>query len=204
MALTGSAGGWRAIPAKRYRWRRDRIVALPHSPNQEDHMKQMMFALAAVAMLGSAVPARAESAGDAELARTQETIRALQADKRQVMLDTLALSPEQLEKFLPIYDAYQAEMKALMTAATNLSNKLFVADYGGMTDAESKSIRKDAFRLRQERLALLEKTADKLDRQLPSTKVFQFVQVENKMQTLLDLFVASSIPIVTKTPNTLK
>jgi hypothetical protein len=167
-------------------------------------MKQMMYALAAVAMLVSAAPARADSVGDAELARTQETIRALQADKRQVMLDTLALSPKQLEKFLPIYDEYQAEMKALMTASTNLSNKLFVADYGGMTDVEAKSIRKDAFRLRQERLALLEKYADKLDRELPSTKVFQFVQVENKIQTLLDLFVASSIPIVTKTPNTLK
>ena len=30
------------------------------------------------------------------------------------MLDTLALSPEQLSKFTPIYDEYQAEMKVLM------------------------------------------------------------------------------------------
>ena len=85
-----------------------------------------------------------------------------------------------------------------------MSNRLFVSDYGGITDEESKTIRKEAFKLRNDRLALLEKYADKLDKKLPSTKVLQFVQVENKMQVLLDLAVAASIPIVTKTPNTIK
>ena len=135
---------------------------------------------------------------------TQEIILALQADKRQVMLDTLALNPEQLGKFLPIYDEYQAEMKQIMTAASKLNNRLFVADYGGMTDAESKAIQKEFFKLRHDRLSLLEKYAGKLDKKLPEMKVFQFVQVENKTQALLDVAAAASIPIVTKTPNTLK
>jgi hypothetical protein len=167
-------------------------------------MKKFVIALAAAATLCSIQASAADSTGSAELARTQELITAIQADKRQIMLDTLALKPEQLSVFMPIYDEYQAEMKTLMTAGTNLSNRLFVADYGGMTDESSKAIRKEAFKLRGERLALLEKYADKLEKKLPSTKVFQFVQVENKMQLLLDLAVASSIPIVTKTPNTIK
>ena len=167
-------------------------------------MKKFLFALAAVAALGATQTAFAQSVGATELARTQELISAIQADKRQVMLNTLALSPEQLSKFTPIYDEYQAEMKELMTAASKLNNRLFVADYGGMTDESSKAIRKDAFKLRHDRLALLEKYSDKLEKKLPSTKVFQFVQVENKMQVLLDLAMAASIPIVTKTPNTIK
>ena len=167
-------------------------------------MKNFLFALAAVAALGATQTAFAQSVGATELARTQELISAIQADKRQVMLNTLALSPEQLSKFTPIYDEYQAEMKELMTAASKLNNRLFVADYGGMTDESSKAIRKDAFKLRHDRLALLEKYSDKLEKKLPSTKVFQFVQVENKMQVLLDLAMAASIPIVTKTPNTIK
>jgi hypothetical protein len=79
-----------------------------------------------------------------------------------------------------------------------------VADYGGMTDEESKAIQKAAFKLRHDRLNLLEKYAGKLDGKLPATKVFQFVQVENKVQSLLDVAAAATIPIVTKTPNTLK
>jgi hypothetical protein len=165
-------------------------------------MKKTLFALAAVAALCATPTSFAESVGTAELARTQELISAIQADKRQVMLDTLALNPEQLAKFMPIYDEYQAEMKTLMTSASNLNNRLFVADLGGMTNESSKSILKDAFKLRNDRLDLLERYADKLEKKLPATKVFQFVQVENKIQTLLDLALAASIPIVTKTPNT--
>ena len=162
-------------------------------------MKKILFALTAVAALGATQTTFADSVGANELARTQELISELQADKRQVMLDTLALNPEQLSKFTPIYDEYQAEMTVLMTAAGNLSDRLFVSDYGGMTDEESKSIRKEAFRLRNERLALLEKYADKLDKKLPSTKVLQFVQVENKMQVLLDLAVLMTSTVVSST-----
>jgi hypothetical protein len=77
----------------------------------------------------------------------------------------------------------------------------FVADFGGMTDAESKAIMKEFFQLRAERLKLLEKYSGKLDKHLPHTKVFQFVQVENKIAALLDVAAAASVPIVTKTPN---
>jgi hypothetical protein len=163
-----------------------------------------MIALAGVAALGAAPVTFADSVGATELAKTQELISAIQADRRQIMFDTLALKPNQLAEFTPIYDEYQAEQAKLMTSATNLSNRLFVADLGGITDEESKSIMKDAFKLRHERLNMLEKYAGKLDKKLPSTKVAQFVQVENKITALLDVAAAASIPIVTKEPNVTK
>jgi hypothetical protein len=162
-------------------------------------MKKIAIALAGIAALSGSPMTFADSVGAAELARTQELITALQADKRQITLDTLALTPQQLEKFLPIYDEYQAERKVLMTNASNLNNRLFVADYGGMTDVESKAIMKEAFKLRHDRLSLLEKTAGKLEKKLPATKVAQFVQIENKITALLDVAVAASVPLVTKT-----
>jgi len=165
-------------------------------------MKKIVIALASVAALSGSPMTFADSVGAAELANTQALIKELQTDKRAVMLDTLALGPNQLAKFTPIYDEYQAEMKKLYTAATNLQNRLFVSDYGGMTDAESKAILKDAFKLRKDRIDLLDKYAGKLEKELPATKVFQFVQVENKIQALLDVAAAASIPMVTKTPNT--
>jgi hypothetical protein len=165
-------------------------------------MKKTLIALAGVATLcGATQTYAADSVGAKELANTQELIREVQTDRRQIMLDTLALKPEQLEKFAPIYDEYQAEQAKLMTSASNLSNRLFVADLGGITDTESHDIMKGAFKLRHERLNLLEKYAGKLDKKLPSTKVAQFVQVENKIMALLDVAAAASIPIVTKAPN---
>ncbi len=74
-------------------------------------MKKIAIALASVAALSGSPMTFADSVGAAELANNQALIKELQTDKRQVMLDTLALTPEQLEKFTPIYDEYQAEMK---------------------------------------------------------------------------------------------
>ena len=167
-------------------------------------MKKIMIAVAGVVALGMTPLTFAQSVGASELADTQALIKELQADKRSIMLDTLALKPDQLAVFTPIYDEYQAEMKARYTTGTNLANRLFVADYGGMTDEESKAIQKEFFKFRHDRLDLLEKYAHKLDKKLPETKVVQFVQVENKIQALLDVAAAASIPIVTETPSTLK
>jgi ABC-type uncharacterized transport system substrate-binding protein len=167
-------------------------------------MKKVLIALAGVAALGATSITFAQAAGASDLAQTQQIIEHLQADKRVVMLETLALKPDHLAKFTPIYDEYLAEMNKLYTEASKLRNRLFVADYGGMTDEESKAIQKAAFKLRHDRLNLLEKYAGKLDGKLPATKVFQFVQVENKVQALLDVAAAATIPVVTKTPNTLK
>ena len=164
-------------------------------------MKKFLLALTALAALGASGVTLAQSKTYLT-PEAQATITELQKDKRAVMLATLALNDEQLAKFTPIYDEYQAELKKLYTAANNLGNRLFVADYGGMTDDESKAIMKEFFQLRGERLKLIEKYAGKLDKKLPATKVFQFVQVENKIQALLEVAAAASIPIVTKTPST--
>jgi len=166
-------------------------------------MKKILLALTAVAALG---------ASEMSLAQSQEyltpeakaAISKLESNKRAVILATLALNNEQLANFTPIFDEYQAELNKLYTGASNLRNRLFVADYIGMTDDASKEIMAQAFNLREERLELLKKYSKKLDKKLPTVKVFQWVQVENKTQALLDVAAAASIPIVTTTPNTLK
>ena len=163
-------------------------------------MKKIVIALAGVAALSGSPMTFADSVGAAELANTQALIKELQADKRQVMLDTLALNPEQLEKFTADLRRVPGRDEDAHDERQQPQNRLFVADYGGMTDVESKAIMKEAFKLRKDRIDLLEKTAGKLEKKLPATKVFQFVQVENKITALLDVAMAASVPIVTKTP----
>jgi Spy/CpxP family protein refolding chaperone len=171
----------------------------------EIHMRKTLFAFAAVAALGAAgTTVAADTAAMSAFDQGKQLITELQKDKRAVMLATLPLTEEQRAKFTPIYDEYQAEKDKQMTEVYKLSNRLFVADYGGMTDEESKEIMKQAFDLREDRVKLLRKYAEKLDKELPSTKVAQFVQIENKMTALLDVAAAASVPIVTKTTGVAK
>ena len=121
-------------------------------------------------------------------------ISQIQADKRAVVLASMDLSDAEVRGFTPIYDEYQTEMKELATRGTALINK-FAANYGSMTDGAAKDILKDFFAVREDRLALTKKYAKRMERALPPTKVLQWVQIENKLNALLDVEAASIIPV---------
>lgn len=153
-------------------------------------MKKTLIAFAALAALGAAEASYAQNTTD----DTQVLISQIQADKRAVVLSTLQLTDAQVAEFTPIYDEYQGKMKQLMTRGSDVVNK-FAANYGSMTDDAAKDIMKDFFKVREDRNALVKDYAKKLQRKLPATKVLQWVQVENKLNALLDVQAAAIVPI---------
>jgi ribosome-binding ATPase YchF (GTP1/OBG family) len=155
-------------------------------------MKQIAIALTALAAFGAAEASLAQAVNTRD--QNELIISQIQSDKRAVVLSALQLTDAQVAAFTPIYDEYQREMKAVMSRGSDVINK-FAANYGSMTDDAAKGIMKDFFKVRNERNALVEKYAKKLGRELPATKVLQWVQVENKLNTLLDAEAASIIPL---------
>ena len=155
-------------------------------------MKQIVVALTALAALGAAEASLAQAVNTRD--QNELIISQIQTDKRAVVLSALQLTDTQVAAFTPIYDEYQREMKGVMTRGSDVINK-FAANYGSMTDDAAKGIMKDFFKVRNERNALVEEYAKKFGRVLPATKVLQWVQVENKLNTLLDAEAASIIPL---------
>jgi Spy/CpxP family protein refolding chaperone len=155
-------------------------------------MKKFLIAVAALAALGSTMPASAQGANTMD--DTQVLISQIQTDKRAIVLKTLELTDAQVAAFTPIYDQYQAEMKVLMERGAATLDK-FAANFGSMTDDAAGAILKDALKNREDRNAVMRKYAKKFDKVLPTTKVLQWAQVENKLNTLLDMQAAMIIPI---------
>jgi hypothetical protein len=156
-------------------------------------MRKTLIALAAVAALGATEAPLAQSSGnltdDAQL-----LISRIQADKRAVVLSNLGLTDAEVVVFTPIYDEYQAEMKQLFTRGSNLLEK-FASNYDSMTDDAAEGLLEESFELREDRTELLQKYAKKLARKLSATKVLRFVQIEQKLTTLLDWQAAQIIPL---------
>ena len=155
-------------------------------------MKQIVIALTALAALGAAEASLAQAVNTRD--QNELIMSQIQTDKRAVVLSALQLNDTQVAAFTPIYDEYQREMKGVMNRGSEVINK-FAANFGSMTDDAAKGIMKDFFKVRNERNALLEEYAKKFGRVLPATKVLQWVQVENKLNTLLDVEAASIIPL---------
>jgi hypothetical protein len=123
-----------------------------------------------------------------------QLIAQIQADKRAVVLKAMQLSDAEVESFTPIYDKYQADRKKLMGRSADLLNK-YASNYGSMTDDAAKDLLKDWMKLRNDDNALVEKYAKQVERALSPTHALRFVQVENKLNTLLQAETQSMIPL---------
>jgi hypothetical protein len=155
-------------------------------------MKHILIALAAVATFGAADAALAQSTNVRD--DTELLISQIQTDKRAIVLAAMQLTDAEVQAFTPVYDKYQADMKKQFENAAEMLNK-FAANYGSMTDDAAKDILKDWFKLRDARNDTMEKYAKQMGRDLPPTKVLQWVQIENKLNALLDVQAASVIPV---------
>ena len=155
-------------------------------------MKKILIAFAALAAFGAAEVTFAQATNAKD--DTELLISQIQTDKRAIVLSAMQLTDAEVRDFTPIYDKYQADMKKQYERAAEMLNK-FAANYGSMTDDAAKDIMKDWFKLRDDRNDTMKKYAKEMGRALPPTKVLQWVQIENKLNTLLDVQAASVIPV---------
>ncbi|HEX6572722.1 MAG TPA: hypothetical protein VF055_11920 [Steroidobacteraceae bacterium] len=153
-------------------------------------IRTAVFALAACAALGAPYAATAQSTHDEQ----QRLIAQIQTDKHAIVLKTLALDDAQVAAFTPIYDQYQVERKKLFDRAADLL-ELYASNYESMTDAAARQVLKDWFALQDDEVALTRKYARQFGKVLPPAKVVRFVQVENKLDTLVRLKAVANIPL---------
>ena len=153
-------------------------------------IRNAVLTIAACAALGAPYAVEAQSTHDEQ----QQLITQIQTDKHAIVLRTLALDDAQVQAFTPIYDKYQFERKQLFDRAANLLD-LYASNYESITDDAAKRILKDWFLLQDDEVALTRKYAKQFDKVLPSAKVIRFVQIENKLDTLLQLKAVANVPL---------
>ncbi len=124
----------------------------------------------------------------------QQLIAQIQTDKCAIVLKTLALDDSQVQAFTPIYDKYQVERKKLFDRAAELLD-LYASNYESMTDDAAKKILKDWFSLQDDEETLTRKYSKQFEKVLPPAKVIRFVQIENKLNTMLQLRAVANIPL---------
>jgi len=107
----------------------------------------------------------------------------------------LVLSAQDSAKFWPIYSEYDEKLTKLNDM--RLANmKEYVSKYNEITDDEADSLVQKAMEYQKQRAELLAKTYDKVKQTLGGVTAARFAQVENQLLLLIDLQIASSLPIV--------
>jgi hypothetical protein len=168
-------------------------------------MKFMKWTLSAFAFFAFSLPCVAQETADkTPKSSTEETnirayIELLRADvrakKTAVMGHAMELTDQQGSKFWPIYREYDVALQRLNDQKL-AAIKEYADHYDGMTDKKADELAERALQLEIQRNEIKKTYYEKIRGQLGGVVAARFLQIENQMLLVIDLQIASSLPLV--------
>ncbi len=139
----------------------------------------------------TAAPTAAAST-DAAIEQLRKDSRAEKAD---IIASTMEFSADEAAKFWPLYKEYETSQKAVGDEKVALI-KDYAANYQSMTDQKAGELLGRLIAVEDKGTAAKRQFIQQLQKVLPAKKVAAYYQVENRIKMLVDLNLASQIPIV--------
>jgi hypothetical protein len=135
----------------------------------------------------------------AQAKNIQEYIDLLRQDVRQqkdeMMGAVMLLGAADAAKFWPIYSEYDAQLGKLNDQrVANIEE--YARNYTQMTDAKADELVQGALAYQKQRSELLAKTYERVKQALGATTAARFLQVEEQLLAIIDLQIASALPVV--------
>lgn len=119
----------------------------------------------------------------------------LRSQKKQIIAANLPLTEAEAVKFWPIYDQYTAEVVKVNDSKLSLI-KEYADKIGTLTDAQAQSLMERWTAADDAALQLRIKYIPIIQKVLPGKKTALFFQLDRRIAVLIDLQVASEIPLV--------
>jgi len=133
-----------------------------------------------------------QTASDQDIQLLRKDIR---SEKKQLIAANLSLTDSEATKFWPVYDRYQAEYMRIGDAEFALINE-YAQSWGSITDEQALNYLKRSEEIKESLLQLRKKYVPFVNQVLPGKKTATFFQLERRIEMLVDVQVASQIPLV--------
>ena len=107
----------------------------------------------------------------------------------------MGFTEEEAVKFWPVYQEYMGEISKL-TDKKLIGIKDYSDNFEQMSEAKAKELTDLALQLESDRVAVKKKYIEKMRQVISPKMAARFLQVENQIQFLLDLQIASALPVI--------
>jgi hypothetical protein len=164
------------------------VAAISLAPN--------VFAQASAAPPAAVDTQPTTAAQDTNIQAYVELLRTnVQAAKTQVLTETMQLNDAQSTKFWPIYREYNLKLQALNDKKI-AGIRQYAKEYDTITDAQADNLAKLVLNLENQRNELKKSYYAKFRGALGGIVAARWLQVENQLLMVIDLQIASSLPVV--------
>ena len=120
----------------------------------------------------------------------------IKADKKLVVAANMELTESEAKGFWPIYDQYQKDLQKINQRIVKLVDS-YADDVRSkkLTDDKAKKLIDEAMAIEQAEVNLKSTYAPKLAKALPIVKVARYLQIENKIRTVVRYDLAQGVPL---------
>ena len=136
---------------------------------------------------------------DAQRQNIQAYVELMRADvrdqKAEIMGSMMQLNIDDSAKFWPIYSEYDAELTKVNDLRVHNITE-YAENYSQMTDAKADELVQSSLDYQKQRSELLAKYYGRMKDALGAVTAARFLMVEHQLLLLIDLQIASSLPIV--------
>ena len=146
----------------------------------------------AVMIIGFAGSAAAQNTPADNMDIVREKVR---TDKKLFIATNMQLTESEAKAFWPVYEAYQAELEALVNRKGKLIEK-FAANYETLSDDTAKSLLDTDVSIDSDYQKLRQFYLPKFRGVLTDKKVARFYQLESKIHAVIEFEIARRIPLV--------
>ena len=159
-----------------------------------------LFAVPGILLIGQLLPAQ-QSTQQSEATpvaydQSVELLRKdLRSEKKQIVAANMLLTEAEAQKFWPVYDEYTAEAAKINDAKLSVI-KEYAQNYETLSDVQADRLIKNWTAADESAVQLRVKYLPVFQKVLPGKKVARFFQVDRRIGSVLDLQIASEIPLV--------
>jgi len=119
----------------------------------------------------------------------------IRSQKKQIIAQNMTLSDAEAQKFWPIYDHYTADLVTINNTKYDLI-KQYAQNFNSLTDAQVQPWIEKWLQVDVDVTSLRKKYLPEFQKVLPGKKVALYEQLERRAQLMIDLQLASQIPLV--------
>ena len=140
------------------------------------------------------VPVSAEPPSDTNMEILKEKLK---ADKKLLVASNMELTDAEAKQFWPLYDSYQKDLDGINKhLGQTIKDYADAFNKGNVPNDTAKKLLGEALSVEESEVKLKRTYAEKLGKVLPATKVARYIQIENKIRSLIRFELAQQIPLV--------
>lgn len=119
----------------------------------------------------------------------------VQADKNQIIAHTMGFTDAESSAFWPVYRDYAHDQQAIADERVQVI-KDYAKNFDALDDAKSKDMAQRSLNIDAKFLNLRQEYWPKFEKALGAKRAAKFYQVDNRLTLLINMQLASEIPLV--------